>query len=237
MNDIHERIKRFEAQTKNITIAYGGDGTLLNVFHQKPDKAIIPVRDYGQCDKHKTLIDKLLSPDEKFDRKDSSLKLSTHDLIELDGKEALSEVQIINANPSQCLRMDIRINRQMFMENVIANGIIASTTLGASGYFKSVARTLFRDGFGLAFICPTYGINNIVLKPTDIIDVVFKRNAKVNIAWDTIVEESYVEQNMTKTISLSSNRATLIGYDIFMCSECRKGRNSTLVNDKYEIFE
>ena len=66
-------------------------------------------------------------------------------------------------------------------------------------------------------------MTNIVLKPTDIIDVIFKRNAKVNIAWDTIVEESYVEQNMTKTISLYSNRATLIGYDIFICSECRKG--------------
>jgi NAD kinase len=121
------------------------------------------------------------------------------------------------------------------MDNVIANGVIASTILGSTGYFKSVARTIFRDGFGLAFICPTYGINNVVLKQTDWINIEFVRDAKATISWDNITKQLDVEKGNIETIRLASDNAALFGYDIFMCKECRKGRNSTIVNDQYCI--
>ena len=50
-------IEEFESKHKDIAIAYGGDGTLLKVAAETGDKkAVIPVRDYARCAKHKDLL-------------------------------------------------------------------------------------------------------------------------------------------------------------------------------------
>ena len=232
MDNVFDKIKDFEKTAKNIAISYGGDGTLLETFHKNPDKAIIPIRNYGQCDKHKHLLEDVLNGTTK---RKCDLKLKQCDILECQGEQALSEIQIVSANPTQCLRFNVYVNSEKFMSNVIANGVIASTILGSTGYFKSVARTIFRDGFGLAFICPTYGINNIVLKQTDWINIEFIRDAKATISWDNITKQLDVEKGNIETIRLAPDNAALFGYDIFMCKECRKGRNSTIVNDQYCI--
>jgi NAD kinase len=237
--DINTRIEEFERKTKNIAIAYGGDGTLLQKFHELlddngcPKKAILPIRNYGQCKHHLHLIDDVLNGTTKCK---CDLKQKTGDILASDGNVAMSEIQIVSANPTTCLRMDIFINNHLFMENVIANGIIVSTPIGSTGYFKSVARTIFRDGIGVAFICPTYGINNIILKSTDWINVVFNRACKAFMSWDNITSSIDVEKGTTKTIQYSSNVVSLFGYEEFMCPQCRIGRNSTTINDQYKIF-
>jgi hypothetical protein len=232
--DFLEKIKLFESQHKNMVISYGGDGTLLKTFHENPDKCIIPIRDYGRCENHKNLLNEVIgvsTSELKYD-----LKQKLGDLIECDDIEAMSEIQIVSANPTQCLRMNVSVNNNMYMENVIANGIILSTTIGATGYFKSVSRTIFRDGFGLGFICPTYGINNIVLKPTDWVDIEFIRSGKAHICWDNVIKDIDIEEGMKKTFRLSCNHVSLFGYDIFMCQDCRNNRNSTNINDKYVVI-
>jgi hypothetical protein len=165
-----------------------------------------------------------------------SLKQKLGDLIECDDEMAMSEIQVISADPTQCLRMNVSVNSKRFMDNVIANGIILSTTIGATGYFKSVARTIFREGYGLGFICPTYGINNIVLKPTDWVDIEFIRSGKAHICWDNVIKDIDIEEGMKKTFRLSCNHVSLFGYDMFMCQDCRNNRNSTNINDKYAVI-
>jgi NAD+ kinase len=172
---------------------------------------------------------------DKYELK-NEFKLTIGDLIECDGIEAMSEIQVISSNPTQCLRMNIFINNKKFMDNVIANGVILSTIIGSSGYFKSVSRTIFRDGFGLGFICPTYGINNIVLKSTDWVDIEFIRCGKAHICWDNIIKDINIEEGLKKTFRLSSNHVSIFGYDMFMCQECRNNRNSTNINDKYIVI-
>lgn len=230
---IHD-IKLFESQHKNMAISYGGDGTLLKTFHENPDKCIIPIRDYGRCETHKNLLNEIIgvsTSELKY-----SLKQKLGDLIECDNEKAMSEIQVISADPTQCLRFNVSINNKKFMENVIANGIILSTTIGATGYFKSVARTIFREGYGLGFICPTYGINNVVLKRTDQVDIEFIRSGKAHICWDNLIKEIDIEEGMIKKFRISPDHVSLFGYDIFMCQECRNNRNSTNVNDKYAVI-
>ena len=230
---IHD-IKLFESQHKNMAISYGGDGTLLKTFHENPDKCIIPIRDYGRCENHKNLLNEIIgvsTSELKY-----SLKQKLGDLIECDNEKAMSEIQVISADPTQCLRFNVSINNKKFMENVIANGIILSTTIGATGYFKSVARTIFREGYGLGFICPTYGINNVVLKRTDKVDIEFIRSGKAHICWDNLIKEIDIEEGMKKNFRLAHEHISIFGYDIFMCQECRNNRNSTNVNDKYVVI-
>lgn len=227
-------IKLFESRHKNMAISYGGDGTLLKTFHENPDKCIIPIRDYGRCENHKNLLNEIIgvsTSELKY-----SLKQKLGDLIECDNEKAMSEIQVISADPTQCLRFNVSINNKKFMENVIANGIILSTTIGATGYFKSVARTIFREGYGLGFICPTYGINNVVLKRTDKVDIEFIRSGKAHICWDNLIKEIDIEEGMKKNFRLASEHVSIFGYDIFMCQQCRNNRNSTNVNDKYAVI-
>ena len=232
--EVIHNIKLFESQHKNMAISYGGDGTLLKTFHENPDKCIIPIRDYGRCENHKNLLNEIIGV--SIAELKYSLKQKLSDLIECDNEKAMSEIQVISADPTQCLRFNVSINNKKFMENVIANGIILSTTIGATGYFKSVARTIFREGYGLGFICPTYGINNVVLKRTDKVDIEFIRSGKAHICWDNLIKEIDIVEGMKKNFRLAPEHVSIFGYDIFMCQECRNNRNSTNVNDKYAVI-
>jgi hypothetical protein len=232
LNNLQYKISEFEKHHKNIAISYGGDGTLLRTFHQNPNKAILPVRDYGMCEKHAGILDDVLNGTE-FSK--AQFKLYLADLLECDEYKAISEIQMISADPTCCLRFDVYINNKIYMENVIANGFILATRLGSTGYFKSVARTIFRDGYGLGFICPTYGINNLVLKSTDWVDIVFKRDCEAHLCFDHLKFLYTFKSGDKKTFRLGSDHISLFGYDDFMCPECRKGRNSTILNDQYFI--
>jgi hypothetical protein len=186
-------------------------------------------------------LDEVLNGDKHFKKSNSIFRLKLGDLIETNDEyfrdiKAMSEAQIVSANPTQCLRFDVFVNNKLFMENVISNGVICATTIGSTGYFKSVARTIFREGYGLGFICPTYGINNIVLKPTDWVDIEFIRSGKAHICWDNVIKDIDIEEGMKKTFRLSCNHVSLFGYDIFMCQDCRNNRNSTNINDKYVVI-
>jgi NAD kinase len=231
MNDINNRIKEFEKKQKNVVISYGGDGTLLRTFHQNPDKSILPIRDYGMCEKHAGIINDVLNGTE-FSK--AQFKLYLSDLLKCDNQVAISEIQMTSIDPTCCLRFDVYVNNKIYMENVISNGFIISTRLGATGYFKSVARTIFRDGYGLGFICPTYGINNLVLKSTDTIDIVFRRSCEAYLCFDHMKSSQVFNAGDKKSFRLSSDHASIFGYDEFMCPECRKGRNSTIINDQYQ---
>ena len=59
-----ELIAQFEAKNKNFAIAYGGDGTVLDVIKKtNGKKAIIPVRNYGLCEEHKNILAEILDKD------------------------------------------------------------------------------------------------------------------------------------------------------------------------------
>ena len=75
--------------------------------------------------------------------------------------DALSEFTAVNADQTAALRFNIKINGKPIVENVIANGVIFATKLGSTGYFKSVARTIFTQGIGVGFIDPTYSVPNL----------------------------------------------------------------------------
>lgn len=230
--EIQEKIRQFEQQNKNFVVSYGGDGTLLRTFHQNKQKSIIPIRNYGMCDKHAGLINDLLNGTSLCK---TDFRYYQADLLEHEDHVAMSEIQMISADPTCCLRFDVYVNGNIYMENVIANGFVLATKLGATGYFKSVTRTLFRDGIGLGFICPTYGINNLILQRTDWVDIVFRRDCEAYLCFDHLKFSRMIEAGDKKTFRLSSEHVSLFGYDLFMCPECRKGRNSTVVNDQYCI--
>ena len=129
----------------------------------------------------------------------------------------------------------MKINGKPIVENVIANGVVLATKLGSTGYFKSVARTIFTQGIGVGFIAPTYSVPNIVIGSADKIQFELVRRAKLVVTADKLKQEVDADAGWTLEAADACDNVSVLGYDYFMCPECRKNRNSTIVNDNYCI--
>ena len=245
MMDDKTLIDKFNASrvAKNMAIAYGGDGQLLKIVSQVGNKkSIIPIRNYGRCAKHAKLLEEVVEGTN--DRLD--LKYSKQPFIDysLNGEKSIFKNQLVgpiaeivwrSANPTEALRFSVLVNGKKYMEQCIADGVICSTALGSHGYFKSVTRTMFNDveSIGIGFIAPTYGLCNLVLKSTDKIDIILERDASTMLSADKCYKAIDSRKGSTLSVSLSLDGVSLYGYDVFCCPECRRLRNSTLVNDQY----
>ena len=225
-----EQIAAFEKETRMI-VAYGGDGTLLEKA-KTSKRPIIPIRNYARCPKHADLLNEIL-----HGLKEMQLKQSRHCFLQYTAGDAtdkgIAELTVKSADPTSALRFNVKINGTIYLENCIADGIIYASELGSHGYWKSITRTIFRgqESVGLGFIAPTYGINNIVLRNTDKVDIEFTRDMPLCFTAD----KSKQTLSGIKHIAFEQlvDCVTLFGYDIFCCYECRKLRNSTTVNDMY----
>lgn len=246
MNDrIKEALDKFAVQRKDIAILYGGDGTLVGEWRKfrtrKGGKCLLPVRNYGLCQKHQDFYMKFFTTKDEDSEEDLSVKQFLFPVLRGEFKDkgldnyldALSELTIVNADQTAALRFNIKVNGKPIVENVIANGVILATKLGSTGYFKSVARTIFTKGIGVGFICPTYSVPNIVIGAADKIQFELARRAKLAVTADKLKQEVDAEAGWTLEAADACDNVSILGYDYFMCPECRKNRNSTLVNDNY----
>lgn len=241
---LKEGVAKFEAANKNVAVLYGGDGTLVGEwrkFHaRKGGKCLLPVRNYGLCKKHLEFYTKFFVTREDSEE-DLSVKQFLFPILRGEFKDrgidnyldSLSELTIVNADQTSALRFNIKVNGKPMVENVIANGVILATKLGSTGYFKSVARTIFTKGIGVGFICPTYSVPNIVIGAADKIQFELARRAKLAVTADKLKQEVDAEAGWTLEAADACDNVSILGYDYFMCPECRKNRNSTLVNDNY----
>ena len=132
------------------------------------------------------------------------------------------------------------MNDRPYLSNCIADAVIYSSEMGSHGYWKSVTRTIFRgkDNVGLGFIAPTYGINNLILSAKDKIEIEFVRKCNLLITAGKSIKKVSISNtdyyNRFRLTSLGGKyEIKLAGYDIFCCYECRKNRNSTILNDMY----
>ena len=205
---LREDIARFEAANKNVVVLYGGDGTLVGEWRKhyarKGGKCLLPVRNYSLCQKHLEFYTKFFTA-----REDSEENLSVKQFLfpllrgsfkdkGLDNYlDALSELTVVNADQTAALRFNIKVNGKPIVENAIANGVIFATKLGSTGYFKSVARTIFTQGNGVGFINPTYSVPNIVVSSADKIQFELIRRAKLVLTADKLKQEVDAEAGWT----------------------------------------
>lgn len=245
--DIDKAVAKYNAESKNVFIAVGGDGTLLQAVRDNPKKVILPLRNYGNCDCHKLedIVDDLVNSPKKSKSLPAEIKIDVMPRLRymrrgandepIDSLPALAEIAFKSTDITSAVRFDVYVNGHLYLENVIADGLVAATPLGSHGYFKSIARTMFYEGIGIAFIAPTYGICNLVLKSSDNVIVRFRRDVEVNLSSDKTVETVKFKDGDCLTISDACDNVSIAGYSIFMCSDCRKNRNSTVINDQYFV--
>ena len=228
------KIEDFRKRHPGVAVSYGGDGEILAVWRgaAKEGKDVCPVRNYGRCEKHSDPFACVDLDKVQFHRPavceceaagGAQLRFS-----------ALSEIQVKSADVTSALRMDVYVDGRGFMQNVIADGVVCSTAFGATGYFSSIARTLFVSGLGFAFVAPTLGVNNMVLPAGSRVDVSLRRGAKVAVAADKDVREVDVEAGRGLSFFVDTGESVgFVGLDVFHCPDCRARRHGTTVVNQY----
>ena len=222
-------------------VAYGGDGTVLNVVKDNPNKSIIPIRNYGLCEKHQQMYDKLLSNDsvlcnnilKNVDRVQCHyLKWMFKDKTQY----GISEVVVKNCDPTSAIRFNLSVNGSYIVKNAIADGLIASTTYGSTGYFKSISRCSFScGGIGLAFIAPMQNLSTGIYPTESQIVIEFVRNATIIATADKSIEQLCMSNGDAICIQQSTNAVELVGLKDFHCNCCRMLRHAA--NENGETIE
>ncbi len=215
----------FEIEDKNpdIIISYGGDGTLLSSERKYPRIPKLPIRDplaWEKCLEHQEeLLLQLLSQN-KLQLKEYG-KLET--VIENQVITALNDFIIRNKEAVHAIRFQITSTASHPALNagsiLIGDGIIISTPLGSTGYFKSVTQHTFNEGFGLAFNNTTEKIHPVIFKKGD--EITFKLiRGHGTLTYDNSHSQYSIKEGSEITFKLSSQAAKIYEAKSLRCPNC-----------------
>lgn len=141
----------YDETDPSFIISVGGDGTFLAAEREFPGIPKLAVRDSLVCFKcHNEPLDEMLAIIGSGKWKVmSTAKLrcvvAGRDLL------ATNDVVVRNRDPRHALRFRIFIDGKEFDEEFIGDGIVAATPFGSTGYYRSITRTSFEQGIGVAF--------------------------------------------------------------------------------------
>jgi NAD+ kinase len=156
-------------------ISYGGDGTLLKSEHTYPGIPKLFLRNslignLGFSESNEEVLEKFFA---------EKLSIKKYFKIEAEIKDkkihAVNEFSLKNKNPRHSIRFDVYINNEKKLNHIIGDGLMASTPIGSTGYYRSITRSTFELGIGIAFNNTTEQYNHMVLKEDSIIKVVILR--------------------------------------------------------------
>ncbi len=166
----------------------GGDGTMLRAARDIMDREIpmlgINLGTLGfladvDKDKYKEAVDILLE-DKYFiqDRMTIQGKITHANKKESDVPAALNEIIVTKAGSVHAINVDIHVNGQ-YLYSIYADGIIASTPTGSTGYNMSAGGPIVHPHAALIAITPicahTMNMRTVVVGPDDVVEFVIGR--------------------------------------------------------------
>ncbi len=165
----------------DFVFSHGGDGAFLFAENKYPGipKLILRANSICKlCDKrsNKKLIDLF------FNNKYIIEKNIKIEVIYKNKKMvATNDITLHNADPRHAIRYLTKIEgKKNHEKEIIGDGVVVSTPLGSSGYYRSITDSIFYTGIGLAFNNSTEASDHMVLKENSKIEIIITRGpAKV----------------------------------------------------------
>ena len=227
LEDIRMLLPRFGLEEDDsafeMIICHGGDGALLGAEREYPGVLKFPVRDAATaptCKQH--LLEERLAGLASGAQKVTELpKLSGS----WDGKQifGINDIFIHNKICCGALRYKVSIDGEVYTPEIVGDGVGMATVHGSTAYFRSITRTVFRTGLGLAFSNAAAEISHLVLPESSVVEIEILRGPGLLIADNSPVSE--VAEGTKITLSLSQEKARVCGIEEFMCPCCRKLRH------------
>jgi len=204
----------------DVILCHGGDGTLLRAERRYPLVPKIPVR-LGRvsrpCPRHG--LDNVLASL-------SSGELSEERLMRLVlsvGRArffALNDVVLRNENPALAVRFMLSVDGADPIEHA-GDGLVVATPFGSTGYYRSITRSSFGEGLGLAFNNATRPTASVVLAAGAQIDVSVVRGPAV-LVHDNDTRTLVLREGHGFGVRRAKDDAVLLGLDALRCQVCRR---------------
>lgn len=151
----------------DVVVAFGGDGTILESEQRYPGVPKLGVRNSEHCHlcqlrfagKHAEELVCWSCLQEGIEAlKAGAFHIVTREKVQavFGGKtlSGLNEVQLHNPDPRRAVRFSISAGGKTLVDEAIGDGVLLATAFGAGGYFRSISRQSFDQGFGLALNNP-----------------------------------------------------------------------------------
>ncbi len=153
-------------ENPDVVITWGGDGLLLGSERDWPGVPKLPLRNSrhgNKCEPHeiREALQHLQSGD---------LRVTRHRKIvarrEDEERVGLNDVLVHNSRPTSTVRYKVWINDHAFGdgEEIVGDGVVVATPFGSTAYYRSITRSVFREGLGLAFNNSTEPLDHLVLR-------------------------------------------------------------------------
>lgn len=206
------------SEKPDVIISYGGDGTLLASERKYPGIPKLPIRNSQVCKKcsehgEKTLLKKLFEG--KLELKEYK-KLQTN----IHGKDifAINDFVIRNEEPMHAIRFKILTPSPS--ELFIGDGVVISTPFGSSGYYKSVTKKTFNEGFSLALNNTTADKDaSWSVNQDDKVGFQLVRGKGI-LSFDNSPETFHISEGTTLEFKLSEAVAKIYELESLRCPNC-----------------
>lgn len=162
----------------DIVVTFGGDGTFFKSEFLYPNvpKVYLKYSRIGKLANDKSnekLISHIVKGEYKIEEK-TKLEISYKNKKMF----AMADILIHNHNPFAAIRMKVSLDNKLIQNSeIIGDGILVSTQIGSTGYYKSITRSYFEsdDQIGLAFNNAIDQVSHIVLKKDRVIKIEITR--------------------------------------------------------------
>jgi NAD+ kinase len=174
----------FINKNPEIVVSFGGDGSVLYAERKYPSVPKLILRHKSICKKcHHGPLELLLSKIINREYKISSEYKLEASIKKKGQKEILkiaaNDIVVSNRLPYRALRFSVKINNENEKE-LVGDGMLVSTRFGSSGYFSSITRKEFSEGFGVAFNNPTEENAPVYLKEPNVLVEIIRNDAYVS---------------------------------------------------------
>lgn len=203
-----------------LVVTHGGDGALLGAEREFPGVPKLPLRDAGTaplCPRHRAEIQL---------RRFAAGALSVSRLPKVAGRcghcmlLGINDIFVHNRERVSALRYRVRIDGELYANEIVGDGVGLSSVHGSSAYYRSITHSVFRVGVGLAFSNSTEEVSHLVLDPSSRVEIEIVRGPAVVVA-DNCAEPIQVGNGGVVELFQSEEFATVHGLEDFMCPECR----------------
>jgi NAD+ kinase len=198
--------KEKEAQ---FVICYGGDGTLMLAESLYPVLTKILLRGSKVCKKCENVSNGEILLRVKKNRY-KILKVWKLEAKVKDKKIfGLNDIVIHNGDVRHAIRYGFFIDNVLVEDEIIGDGVVISTPFGSTGYYRSITKSYFEEGIGLAFNNSTEAINHIVLSEKRVIKILIRRGPAVLYA-DNQEKSFFLKEKDIVEVKKSKNYAKIV---------------------------
>ena len=164
---------KLDKKNPDVVISIGGDGTALyaeRVYPGIPRVMIRHSKTCVKCDEH-DIPEVLTALKEKRYKIVEEIKVEG--IVNDDPKKklvGLNEISIHHKIPTKTIRLGIKVNGKVVVDEVVGDGIVVATPYGSTAYFHSITGKKFSKGLGLAFNNPKNRMKPLILDDDSLVE-------------------------------------------------------------------